>query len=95
MNLTAQVQYGYNNSYDKLIKTIVLPDVKFSIGPVPFLIHSTIPVHVGFSTSLFADTGKIQATARMDADVRYGVQYTPYAGFQYIHEHHHSYDGGI
>jgi len=95
VDFTGEAQQSYNSEYDKTVGIIQLPDVTFTIGVVPFLIQSTIPVHIGYTTNLFSDTGKVEASAKMDADAKYGVQWTPAAGFQFIHTHTQSYSGSV
>jgi len=96
INATTDVSAEAEASFDMILATIQLPTVKFSIGPVPFVINTTIPIHGGADIQLQSKAGgTIQALAHLDGDVKYGVQYTPDNGMQFIHTHSFSHYGGL
>ena len=91
------VERGYGDpSFDILLATLHLPGITFMTGPVPFHIQTTIPIHAGGDLYLISKAGgTVRSFAALDGDVKYGVQYTPASGFQYINTHSFSHSGGL
>jgi len=96
INATTDVAFGGDASFDVVMAVLKLPDVDFTIGPVPFVIQTQVPVHAGAEYTLFsAKGGTVNALAHLDGDIKYGVQYTPDDGFQLMHTHTFSHHGGL
>ena len=96
INATADLAVNADASFDVVMAVLKLPDVNFTIGPVPFVIHTQVPVHAGAEFTLFSGKGgTINALAHLEGDIKYGVQYTPDDGFQLMHTHTFSHYGGL
>lgn len=81
-------------TFSTLMTTLKLADTAFAVGPVPFVIQTTVPVHAGTDITA-AENGKVQARATMNGDIKYGLQYTQGDGFQYINSHSFTHTGGL
>lgn len=89
-DLIAQVgaDYGFSKAYEKeaekLVTTIKLPNIEFTIGPVPFVINTEIPILIGYDVTAQAKA-RVAAIARAGGSFKFGIQYDPKSGFNWIH----------
>lgn len=66
------------------LTTFSLPDIDFSLGPVPVTITTTIPITAGWSLTAEAGVGLTAAT-NITGDVRFGIGFDPANSWQFIH----------
>lgn len=93
--LTTTLSASYSKSYDysKVLTTLSLPSITFSIGAVPVSLDFSAPINIGIDADISAN-GAIKATASVSGDATYGVQYSS-GSWSWIHDKTFSADGGL
>jgi hypothetical protein len=80
--------------YHVPLAKIHLKPISFMIGSVTMVIDTTVPIQAGVTAQASFD-GNVHASAAATSSVKYGIMYTKYGNFQFIHEHNYSHSGSL
>jgi hypothetical protein len=79
---------SYHSNNSETVATIKVPEVTFTVGGIPMVIDTTIPVEVGYDAAVSEKGGTIRATGSLAGSIKKGVIFdSDDAQPHYINEH--------